>query len=96
MKTTFVKILFVGFVLVIGVIAIFNVRLGEAGEVDANQILSENIEALSSSESSKLPYECYDKYSAYGYTLVRFRPCEGSCEHIWAYKPKKKTICPNN
>ena len=41
-----------------------------------------------------------DKYSAYATTfhptLERFRPCDTSkCTHIWAYHPKKKTVCKN-
>nr|WP_306448232.1 hypothetical protein [Odoribacter splanchnicus] len=58
-----------------------------------------NIEALAEAEST-LPSECYDKYEAYASALhpklEKFRPCDNSeCIHIWAYHPRKKTICPN-
>lgn len=58
-----------------------------------------NVEALAQTEPS-LPSECHDKYSAYATTfhptLERFRPCDTSkCTHIWAYHPRKKTVCKN-
>ena len=60
-------------------------------------LLNENLEALSSSDTEVgLPVECYDRYQSYGSNPKRFRPCDTSgCNHIWAYKPSKTTICPN-
>lgn len=59
-----------------------------------------NIEALTDNESDgggTLPFECYDRYNAYsGGSLTWFRPCINNCDHIWAYNPKRKTICPGS
>lgn len=67
-----------------------------SNETNIDSVVLENIEALASGDVN-LPVECYDKYNAYGSNPKRFRPCDtSSCTHIWAYSPKKKTICPNS
>ncbi len=65
----------------------------------ANPLMEENINALADDDTPSLPYECYDTYKAYSNTgaLKRFRPCDTpKCDHIWAYSPKKRTVCPNS
>lgn len=64
----------------------------------SNTLLA-NVEALAQAEPV-LPSECHDKYSAYATTfhktLERFRPCDTKkCTHIWAYHPRKRTVCKN-
>ena len=60
-------------------------------------LILRNVEAIAQGEPGGLPVECYDKYEAYaGGSLQRFRPCDtSSCEHIWAYRPRKRTVCQN-
>jgi hypothetical protein len=68
--------------------------------VQSNNLLVANVEALAADgDAPTLPVECYDKYKAYSSSsLVRFRPCDKAptCDHIWAYSPRKKTMCPGS
>ena len=67
--------------------------------MQSNNLLVANIEALADGDVPSLPVECYDKYKAYSSSsLVRFRPCDNAptCNHRWAYKPSKKTMCQSS
>ena len=67
--------------------------------MQSNNLLIANVEALADGDVPTLPVECYDKYKAYSSSsLVRFRPCDAAptCDHRWAYRPSKKTMCPGS